>query len=204
MCVQTGRWQDLYVGMKHVFIGLGVIVVSFFLLAIMAASSGVGGAIIGGIAIFVGIIWLLIGLAYYRVYAFNYLTRHKVLDGEVTFDARMETGQVLRIFIVGSIIISVLMGVVFGVIGGVSVTMNEALLTGNIPLLIFIAALYMAAFLIAGGLSLVMITQPVIEHAVNNLHVYNADHLNTIQQRAADAGADAEGFADALDVGGAI
>jgi len=202
--VQTGRWQDLYAGMKHVFIGLGIIVVSFFLLAIMAAAFGIGGAIIGGIAIFVGIIWLLIGLAYYRVYAFTYLTRHKVLDGEVTFDARMETGQVLRIFIIGSIIISVLMGVVSGVIGGVFVTMNQALLTGNIPLLVFIAALYMAAFLIAGGLSLVMITQPVIEHAVNNVFVYNADHLNTIQQRAADAGADAEGFADALDVGGAI
>jgi len=34
--------------------------------------------------------------------------------------------------------------------------------------------------------------------------VLNADHLATIHQRAADAGADADGFADALDIGGAF
>ncbi|MEL6808402.1 MAG: DUF898 family protein [Pseudomonadota bacterium] len=202
--VQNGRWQDLYSGMKHVFIGLAVVVVSFVLLVSMATASGVFGAVVGGIGIFVGYIWLLIGLVYYRVYAFNYLTRHKVLDGEVTFDAQVETGQVLRIVIVGTIVIAVLMGVIFGILGGVFASMSEAFLAGNVPLLIFVGALYLVAFLIAGALSLVMITQPIIEHAVNHFHVHNADHLNTIQQRAADAGADAEGFADALDVGGAI
>lgn len=202
--VQNGRWQDLYSGMKHVFIGLAVVVVSFVLLVSMATASGVFGAVVGGIGIFVGYIWLLIGLVYYRVYAFNYLTRHKVLDGEVTFDAQVETGQVLRIVIVGTIVIAVLMGVIFGILGGVFASMSAAFLAGNVPLLIFVGALYLVAFLIAGALSLVMITQPIIEHAVNHFHVHNADHLNTIQQRAADAGADAEGFADALDVGGAI
>ncbi|MEO0765632.1 MAG: DUF898 family protein [Pseudomonadota bacterium] len=202
--VQNGRWQDLYSGMKHVFIGLAVVVVSFVLLVSMATASGVFGAVVGGIGIFVGYIWLLIGLVYYRVYAFNYLTRHKLLDGEVTFDAQVETGQVLRIVIVGTIVIAVLMGVIFGILGGVFASMSEAFLAGNVPLLIFVGALYLVAFLIAGALSLVMITQPIIEHAVNHFHVHNADHLNTIQQRAADAGADAEGFADALDVGGAI
>lgn len=202
--VQNGRWQDLYSGMKHVFIGLAIIVVSFVLLVSMATASGVFGAVIGGIGVFVGYMWLLIGLVYYRVYAFNYLTRHKLLDGEVTFDAQVETGQVLRIVIVGTIVIAVLMGVVFGILGGVFASMSEAFLAGNVPLLIFVGALYLFAFLIAGALSLVMITQPIIEHAVNHFYVHNADHLNTIQQRAADAGADAEGFADALDVGGAI
>ena len=201
---QTGRWQDLYAGMKHVFIGLAIVIGGGILLAFMAAASGIGGAIIGGIAIFVGYIWLLIGLVYYRVYAFNYLTGHKVLDGAVTFGAQLETGQIVRIVIIGTIVISLLMGVIFAVIGGIFATMAEAIIAGNMALVVFVGVLYVVAFLIAGALGLVMITQPIIEHAVNNVLVHNIDHLNTIQQRAADAGADAEGFADALDVGGAI
>lgn len=201
---QTGRWQDLYAGMKHVFIGLAIVIGGGILLAFMAAASGIGGAIIGGIAIFVGYIWLLIGLVYYRVYAFNYLTGHKVLDGAVTFAAQLETGQIVRIVIIGTIVISLLMGVIFAVIGGIFATMAEAIIAGNMALVVFVGVLYVVAFLIAGALGLVMITQPIIEHAVNNVLVHNIDHLNTIQQRAADAGADAEGFADALDVGGAI
>ena len=201
---QTGRWQDLYAGMKHVFIGLAIVIGGGLLLAFMAAASGIGGAIIGGIAIFVGYIWLLIGLVYYRVYAFNYLTGHKVLDGAVTFAAQLETGQIVRIVIIGTIVISLLMGVIFAVIGGIFATMAEAIIAGNMALVVFVGVLYVVAFLIAGALGLVMITQPIIEHAVNNVLVHNIDHLNTIQQRAADAGADAEGFADALDVGGAI
>ena len=64
--------------------------------------------------------------------------------------------------------------------------------------------LYLGLLLAFGGVSLVMITQKIIEHMVNSVTVHNADHLDTIRQRAADKGADAEGFADALDIGAAI
>jgi len=63
---------------------------------------------------------------------------------------------------------------------------------------------YVIFFLLFGGLFLVLITQKVIAHVVSNVTVLNADHLDTIRQRAADKGADAEGFADALDVGAAV
>jgi len=197
---QTGRWQDLYAGMKHVFIGLAIII---FGIAVSVATQGGAGAVVGGI---VGYIWLLIGLVYYRVFAFNYLTRHKVLDGVVQFHAKLETGSIIWIFVIGSLIVGVLMAVIFGIAGGVVATMASAFQAGTVSPVVFVvlAILYGLAFLMAGGLSLVMITQPVIAHAVNNLSVINADHLDTIRQRAADAGADAEGFADALDVGGAI
>lgn len=201
---QLGRWQDLYGGMKHIFIGLAIIIVGIGIAAMGASSSSIGAGIGGGIVTVVGYIWAMIGMVYYRVFAFNYLTRNKVLDGIVTFDAHLATGRVLSIVIIGTIIISILMGVVFGVIGGLMATMTDAVVGGNPLLLIVLAVLYLFAFLVAGALGLVIITQPIIEHAVNNIHVHNADHLNTIQQRAADAGADAEGFADALDIGGAI
>ncbi|WP_299146881.1 DUF898 family protein [uncultured Tateyamaria sp.] len=197
---QMGRWQDLYAGMKHVFIGLGIIVVGVIL---GIATEGVWIAAAAGI---IGYIWLLIGLIYYRVYAFNYLTQNKVLDGEVQFDARLETGAVIGIFLVGTIVIGVLMAVVFGIIGLIVASMSGAIMAGTLSPVLFVglAIPYALAFLIAGGLSLVMITQPMIKHAVENMTVLNADHLDTIRQRAADTGADAEGFADALDVGGAI
>lgn len=205
--VQTGRWQDLYVGMKHVCIGLAILIIGTGLFA----TNGVAAmAVVSGI---VGYVWLLIGLIYYRVYAFNYLTRHKVLDEHVTFDARVQTGRIASIVIFGSIIIAVLAAVIFAIIGALFATSMGVFLDGGLsqpsgaPSGIAFgvnALLYVGAILVMGGLSLVMITQPIIEHAVNNLIVYNADHLNVIQQRAPDEGADAEGFADALDVGGAI
>ncbi|WP_299688663.1 DUF898 family protein [uncultured Tateyamaria sp.] len=207
---QGGRWQDLYKGMKHVFIGLVLMIVSGVLFGMGAANEQVALAILGGIGIFVAYIWLLIGLVYYRVYAFCYLTGKKVLDGQITFSAQVETSTIIAKIIVGGIVISVLMGVIFAVIAGVGAAVfagagaTGQLGAGSIVGVVIIAILYALALLAAGGLSLVMITQPIIEHVVNNVTVHNADHLDTIQQRSADSFADADGFADALDVGGAI
>ncbi|MEL6565760.1 MAG: DUF898 family protein [Pseudomonadota bacterium] len=207
---QMGRWQDLYKGMKHVFIGIGLLIASGVLFAIGAPEEQLSLLILGGIGVFVAYFWLLIGLVYYRVYAFNYLTRHKVLDGQVTFDAQLETSTVIAKVIVGSIVIAVLMGVIFAVIAGVGAAVfagagaTGELGAGSIVGGIVVVILYALAFLVAGGLSLVMITQPIIEHAVNSITVFNSHHLDTIRQRSADSFADADGFADALDVGGAI
>ncbi|WP_299288630.1 DUF898 family protein [uncultured Tateyamaria sp.] len=197
---QMGRWQDLYAGMKHVFIGLGIIIAG---VVFAIVTEGVG---IAGVAAVIGYIWLLIGLIYYRVYAFNYLTRNKVLDERVMFDAHLETGAVIKIFVVGTIVIGLLMAVIFGIIAGIVASMSSAIMAGTASPALFVglAIPYALAFLIAGGLSLVMITQPMIKYAVESMTVLNAVHLDTIHQRAADTGADAEGFADALDVGGAI
>ncbi len=207
---QSGRWQDLYKGMKHVFIGIGLLIVSIVLVAMAAGNESVGMGILGGVLIFVAYIWLLIGVVFYRVYAFNYMTGNKVLDGQVTFSAALETSTVIAKVIVGSVVIAVLMGVIFAVIAGVGAAIfagagaTGQVGAGSIVGGLVILILYAGAFLAAGGLGLVMITQPIIEHAVNNITVYNADHLNEIQQRSADSFADADGFADALDVGGAI
>ncbi|MEM6760645.1 MAG: DUF898 family protein [Pseudomonadota bacterium] len=207
---QEGRWQSLYAGMKHVFIGLALLIGGFVLIAVGGANDTIGMLIGGGLIFVVSYIWFLIGLVYYRVYAFNYLTGHKLLDGQVTFGARLETGTIIGKVVVGTIVIGVIMGVIFGIIAGIgtaslgSFAQGGTLTGASISSLVVIGILYMLAFLAAGGLSLIMITQPIIEHAVTNITVYNADHLDSIRQRTADAGADAEGFADALDVGGAI
>lgn len=204
---QRGHWQDLYGGMKHVLIGLAIILFGG------ALAYAMGSAVLGAMTAVVGYTWFLIGLIFYRVFAFNYLTRHKVLDGQVKFDATLNTGRIVSILVFGTIAIGILLVVIFAVIGAVFASSMEVFVGGGLsqpgaaPSFVSVvvnAVLYVAALMVAGGLNLVMITQPVIEAAVNSVVIRSADHLETLRQRTADDGADAEGFADALDVGGAL
>ncbi len=204
--VQVGKWTALYRGMKHIFIGVGLMIVG---LAITAFTQSPAPILIFGI---VGYFWALIGLVSYRIFSLNYLTRHKVLDKEVSFTSDASTAEVVGIYIVGSLAIAVLgaiLGyiattVVAGALAGLGTVAFEDL--SNINFVVFLVPVlsYIIFFLLFGGLFLVLITQKVIAHVVSNVTVLNADHLDTIRQRAADKGADAEGFADALDVGAAV
>ena len=198
--VQNGRWQGLYKGMKHLIIGLVIAIVGIALVV------GTESPIFMAVS-FVGYVWAMVGFFSYRVYAFNYLTRNKVLDGQVTFEADLKTGKIIKYVLLGGLGIGVLMAILFGILGAVITGMAQSMMGGGsspLPFFIVIALIYGAALLMAGGLNMIWITQPIIAHAVGGVSIHNADHLATIRQRDADAGADAEGFADALDVGGAI
>lgn len=206
---QDGKWTDLYAGMKHVFIGLAILILG-----------GVIGVVLQSIALamicgIVGYIWLIIGAVYYRVYAFNYLTGHKVLDDKIGFFSEAKTGTVVTTVVVGSLIIGALSAIVLFVVGAVGAGAfavatsgagfgGEPDMIGIVVTSILVAVAYIGFLLGIGGLSLVLITQPIIAHLVDGIQVHGAEHLDAIQQRSADLGADAEGFADALDIGGAI
>lgn len=199
---QQGKWTGLYPAMKHLAIGLAILIGGGILGGLT------GSAVLGVTAAVVGYIWLMIGLVSYRVKSFIYLTDNKVLDGEVRFDATPETSIIVGTVIVGGLVVGLVVGLVFAVVGGIASSLMGPLMFGNPVAQIFgliaVAAIYIMALAMAGALSLVWITQPIIDHVVTTLNVKGAEHLNTIKQRAHDDGADAEGFADALDVGGAI
>jgi uncharacterized membrane protein YjgN (DUF898 family) len=199
---QHGKWTGLYPAMKHLAIGLAILIGGGILAGVT------GSALIGGVAAVVGYFWFMVGLVSYRVRSFIYLTQNKTLDGEVTFEATPDTSTIVSTVIVGGLVVGLIVGVVFAVVGAVVSSMMGPLMFGN-PVaqvfgVIFVVALYVLALAMAGALSLVWITQPIIDHVVCSMKVQGADHLNSITQRAHDEGADAEGFADALDVGGAI
>ena len=63
---------------------------------------------------------------------------------------------------------------------------------------------YMAFLVLIGALQLVLIQQPIMAHVIARTWVVNADALALVRQRVGEAGADADGFAEALDVGGAF
>ena len=195
---QGGKWTGLYPAMKHLFIGIAIAVLAVVFLALEQT-------VLGGLLFVVGYVWGMVGMVYYRVRAFGYLTDNKRLGGDVGFQASPRTGEVIRIVFLGSLGIAVAAAVLFGMAGvifaGVVATASGA---PSPAILILPALAYVAALLMVGALSLSMIIQPLIRHVVETLNVDDAHGLNLIRQRAYDDGADAEGFADALDVGGAI
>jgi uncharacterized membrane protein YjgN (DUF898 family) len=197
---QGGRWQMLYAALKHVLIGLGLLIV---------------GGIIGGLAVptfgavlgVVGYFWFIIGFVYYRVKSYAIMANHKTLGGQVTFTAEPSTGKILKIVILGGLALALAAGVAFGILGAIVATSVSGSGLANTPsmaVIIPMVIVYLLIIAALGALALVMITQPVIAHLATTLRIHNSEALAGVQQRASDAGADADGFADALDIGGAI
>lgn len=193
---QGGKWTELYGALKHIFIGAAVLLV---IGGLGAAIQSPALTIIGVIA---GYCWLLFGFVNYRVQSFAYLTNHKTLGGEIGFQTAPRTGAVLGKMILGSIILSI----VIGVVAGIGVFVLKGMFTRGNPQLAGLlgAVSYLALLVFAGALSLVLITEPILAHIIDETRVLNMPAMAAIRQRVTDKGADAEGFADALDFGGAI
>ena len=201
--VQGGSWTGLYGAMTHVFIGLGLLVA--------AVLSGV--AEIAPLAILfgaVGYVWVIVGVIVYQVQGFAYLTNHKSLGQGVGFTATPNTGTIIWRYIVGGFKISLLVSVVGGILAAIAagVLQNaggfEPGVQPPVGLLAVSALAYLVVLVFVAALSLALITQPILAHMISQTTVKNIAALSVIRQRATDKGADAEGFADALDIGGAF
>lgn len=211
---QGGRWTMLLGAMKHLYIG-GVV-------------SGV--ALLAGVwleqsqyllLLLISLPWMVFGLAYWRAHAFRRLTEAKSI-GEVGFCARARGGRVLGIYVGGYALTSLT------VTGGVSLfLLLAAILTGfsgleqalsplsdntaeagsQIPFWMISAygiATYFAVFLYWGAARHAFVTLPLAAHFAGTTSLTNSRALTAINQRARDEFAEAEGFADALDVGAAL
>ena len=205
--VQNGRWQSLYPGLKHIGLGILILIGASVVAATLEAFRL---AFLLGI---VGYIWLIFGSVYYRIFALNYLTENKLLNGQISFYSDAQTGKVVGRAIKGTLLIALVaavIGLVFAGVGAVllnSVNFQNSsdlmgVVGGVLGIIGFVA--YIGFLLLLSALSFIWIIQPIIAHVVDNIVLSGAEHLDAIQQRSADAGADADGFADALDIGGAI
>ena len=197
---QEGQWTALYPAMKHLFIAAAVLLLCG-IIAYLAQSLN-----FLTIIIFAGCVWSLFGFAYYQVESFKYLTAHKVLDGQVRLTSEASAGRVVGIFVLGLFLIAILtfvLGLVlvglfgFFAAGGV---FKGAGLFGVLAVVFG----YLAFILLVGAVVTVLISAPILGHYVDTLRVENAEPLEQIRQRTGDHIADADGFADALDIGGAF
>ncbi len=198
---QHGKWTALYRAMIHPILGVGIFLIG---MAVLGATKLADLSIV---LLIVGYIWAMVGVVSYRVQSFKYLTKNKLLAGKITFDTGIDTGTIVTTLILGSLVMGIILAaLIFG--AGVLVALSaEALIMmlGPVSLQIVLGLLYLMALLFSGALTMAWVTQPIIEHVVGSIAVYDHDDtLAAIHQREADQGADAEGFADALDVGGAF
>jgi len=210
--VQGGRWTMLLKAMKHVYLGLGVTAVAL----LVAVLGEIPWAFL---VLFVSLPWSLFGLAYWRACSFRLLTNAKSI-GEIGFRASPRSGRVFAIYMFGYALtfLSVALGALL-VLAGAFLTVGEARLAevadmlstaggaSDIPtwMLSGLAlALYFGAFIFWGVLGHVFVKMPLARHFTETIEIVNAHALSGIGQRARDEFAEAEGFADALDVGAAI
>ncbi len=210
---QRGRWQELYPAMKNLLIGLAILIGGIALGAVIGAPAVV---VLAGV---VGFIWVFVGAVHYGVHSFAYLTRNKVLDGQVMFDAAPRTGFVIYTYIAGGIAAALITGVLLAILGGIGAALlgvfsdfgpGRGLGAGpgrgmpGFGSIVLIGLGYLASLAVGAAVAMAMITRPIIAHYTETLTVRGTEALHAIRQRAFDAGADAEGFADAIDVGGAL
>lgn len=154
--------------------------------------------------------WALYGIVHYRVRSFEILTRHKSLGG-VSLAAEPNPRRVLWIGLSGYVLVLLAIALpvtpVVGALVFVEVSQMvpaDALDVPRWALAALGALLYFLIFLMWSTLTHVFVTLPLTRHYATRFTVQNPAALAQIDQRARDEFAEAEGFADALDVGAAI
>lgn len=208
---QGGRWQMLFRPVLPLLSGLIIAAAG----AVVVFESGQGIGIPIGI---LGSVIAIYGLFHYSVHSFRILTNNKTL-GEVGFVAHPRPRRVIGIYVLGYFIVGVILALMLGlVLGGVGVAVVATLgdpiadmgpveLGQSLPVWIstIIAALiYFTFFLTWSVLRQVFVTLPLAQHYAETLEITGAAGLPDISQRPRDEFTEAEGFADALDVGAAL
>ena len=201
--VQGGHWTGLYGSMKHVFLGVGILALA----GVSAAAESIGLAVVfGGI----GYVWVMVGVFSYYVQGFGYLTRTKRLElagGAVPigFEAAPVTSKVFWAYVLGWLAVGAVAGVVFGMLAQLGISLQQRLGEAPPTVLIALGVLGYVGFLIfLAAVQMTLVTRPVLAHFISTLAILDADGFAQVRQRAGEAGADADGFAEALDVGGAF
>lgn len=198
---QGGRWTGLYSAYFHVVVGIVMVAV--------AVAMGVAGMEWqAGLLAALGVVWGMVGLVIYRVRAFAYLMSHKEMDGGLGFRAVPRAGRVVWLYLKGAVIVGLLGGVASGMIFAPVWSMMAGVEEPSALMAVEFAVLGVAAYLLVltvfGALALVFISQPILGHFVESVTVTGVAALDAVRQRVSDRGADAEGLADALDMGGAF
>ncbi|MGB3316265.1 MAG: DUF898 family protein, partial [Albidovulum sp.] len=110
---QGGKWTRLYGAMKHIFIGIGLVIAGSVVTVLNSTGGEPGGvAILGFVVVAVGYAWGVVGYIYYNVHAFRYLTGEKTLAG-AGFHAEPSTGKIIGISLLGMLIVGAIAGVIF-------------------------------------------------------------------------------------------
>lgn len=214
---QGGHKTMLYPAFVHLALGV-FFTVGSFLAAMEEGQEGIAMMMV------VSVPWALFGLVHYIVEGRRIMASH-LTTGAMTLVPKPRVLKVLHIYVVGNLfrfsaalLILMITGFLFlaaaaAILGGfeflfqmdpdemaedVFLTM-PAWITGALGL-----ASYFLLFLVWSALTHAFITFPIWRHYAETLQIDGLAELGEISQRGRDEFAEAEGFAEALDVGAAI
>ncbi len=197
---QGGRWTGLVPGMVPFWLTL-------LAPALTYTTTGAVEQTVG--AAFLALPFLAMAFAYYTVRSFRILTATKTA-GPVRFESRARTSRVIGIYLLGYAATFALTGVVAGVLGGVWAAMflpgfdPEMLMQPATSFQFAGFAIYFFVFVAWGAFQHIFVTQPLWEHYAATLRILGSESIHEITQRDRDRHTEAEGFAEALDLGAAI
>ncbi len=163
---------------------------------------------------------VLYGVIHYAVASRRILNNHKTANG-MRLDTNPRPKRVFSIYCVGYLIsylvlvigftgLIFLAGYFFGIEQVMTVIAPDQ--TQNLPpsdlprsvVTAILVVVYFFVFLMWSVLYQAFVTFPLLRHYAVTLSVLNPDALHSVSQRARDEFAEAEGFAEALDLGAAI
>ncbi len=171
------------------------------------------------VAMMISVPVALFGWVFYQVAAFRLMAATKSA-GDVGFIAAPRSWRVFWIygfgyFLAGLVMFSVLiaalilLGAALGLSGSLSIDLDniDSLTNAGLPFWAATAigvAFYFSFFIGWGVLRQVFVTLPLMKHYAETLSITGVSGLLAVRQTERDRFAEAEGFAEALDVGAAI
>ncbi|MGJ8604499.1 MAG: DUF898 family protein [Marivita sp.] len=208
---QGGTWTMLYPAMKPLFVALLVGLAGGAAILSDNFAIGAGFCVIAG---FLGVY----GLVHYRVESLRLLTDTKTING-VALGLSPNPFRVMMIYVLGTLLAAAAVLIPAAMFGGLIVMLQSADLLAEMDLDGMIAPvagfgryaiigasvlLYFSIFLLWSSFTNAFVTLPVIRHYFSTLSLSSEDAVSDIRQRPRDEFAEAEGFADALDVGASL
>lgn len=210
---QSGDWKTLirpFLGVWLPFIALAASGVAMFVY------ESDGAALALGISAIIAPFWALLGLVNYNVKRLRFLTSHKSAgDARLAMAPRFwkVTGVYFWGYALAGLVGSVIMTPV--VIGAILIIESDGMIKMageratiedlSQPVLTAIGlGFYFLLFLMWSVLMHAFIRYPLMRHFASTLTITHLDQLGTVPQRPRDEFGEAEGFAEALDVGAAI
>jgi len=196
---QGGRWQMIFRPWITVYgalaMGLGLAFLGYQYQQMIFLILGFLVFYLGGAAAYV----------FYAVSAFGVMASHKMAGEGMRFTSKVRVSTILRIYALGGIAITCTIALLFIILAmaiqqdiRLNLNVMQALLN---PATAITYLIFLLAF---GALLQVFITQPMLAHYMTTLTLDEATELERVKQRPEDANVEAEGLADALDVGAAI
>ncbi|MEM8841241.1 MAG: DUF898 family protein, partial [Pseudomonadota bacterium] len=219
---QEGSWIELFASWIWIYIMLFFIALAVWTMRSADSASDGTSILLAVIISIISTVVLYLTFLRYRFHAFRVLWSNRKLGGS-RFDSEFNTSEAVKIFITGSVAISLTSSMVFSIATIAMAVIFAGTLSGedapqlNLgtpssgwdfillmmeqwPVLLGFALTYLFVIALVFALSQVLFTNRLLHRKVSTLSISNARLLTLSQQRDKDNAVEAGGFADALGV----